>query len=133
MDVHIDDMFMFAFCFSQLARDWLLQGLAVAVTGLQAVTTIQAHWFHLNQALPASLTSPLFPFPAGLRGAAAAAAAGLSCRAAPLASAAASAAAGAGAGAASAASAGAAESSPVVSSSGVGPNQSLSGSWYYLP
>ncbi len=62
MNVHIDDMFMFAFCFSQLAgigtgccRDWLLQ------TGLQAVTTIQAHWFNLNQALPAALTSPLFP------------------------------------------------------------------------
>ena len=42
-------------------RDWLLQGLAVAVTGLQAVTTIQAHWFHRNQALPAALTSPPFP------------------------------------------------------------------------
>ena len=65
MEVHIDDMFMFAFCFSRLAgvgtRDWLLQGLAVAVTGLQAVTTIQAHWFNRNQALPAALTSPLFP------------------------------------------------------------------------
>ena len=57
----IDDMFMFAFCFSQLAGDWLLQGLAVAVTGLQAVTTIQAHWFNRNQALPAALTSPPFP------------------------------------------------------------------------
>ncbi len=42
-------------------RDWLLQGLAVAVTGLQAVTTIQAHWFNQNQALPAALTSPPFP------------------------------------------------------------------------
>jgi len=38
-----------------------LQGLAVAVTGLQAVTTIQAHWFYRNQALPAALTSPPFP------------------------------------------------------------------------
>ena len=42
-------------------RDWLLQGLAVAVTGLQAVTTIQAHWFNRNQALAAGLASPLFP------------------------------------------------------------------------
>ncbi len=63
MDLHIDDMFMFAFCFfpAGCCRDWLLQGLAVAVTGLQAVTTIQAHWFNRNQALPAALTSPLFP------------------------------------------------------------------------
>ncbi len=70
MEVHIDDMFMFAFCFSRLAgvgtRDWLLQGLAVAVTGLQAVTAIQAHWFNWNQALPAALTSP--PFPPFLQG-----------------------------------------------------------------
>ncbi len=73
-----------------------MQGLAVAVTGLQAVTTIQAHWFNRNQALPAALTTP------------------------PSASAAAGAGADAGAGAASAASAGAVELSPAVSSSGVG-------------
>ncbi len=60
MDVHIDDMFIFAFHFAWLAgvglRDLLLQGLAVAVAGLQAVTTIQAYWFKSNQALPAALT-----------------------------------------------------------------------------
>ncbi len=35
MDVHIDDMFMFAFLFfpAGWGRDWLLQGLAVAGTG----------------------------------------------------------------------------------------------------
>jgi len=38
-----------------------MQGLAVAGTGLQAVTTIQAHCFNRNQALPTALTSPLFP------------------------------------------------------------------------
>jgi hypothetical protein len=129
MDVHIDDMFMFAFCFSQLAgvgtgccRDWLLQWLACRLWLL---------FKHIGligiRPYPPPLPALRFPFPAGLRGAAAAAAAGSSSRAAPSASAAAGAAAGAGAGAgagaASAASAGAAESSPAVSSSGVGPNQ----------
>jgi hypothetical protein len=125
MDIHIDDMFMFAFCFSQLAgvgtgccRDWLLQWLACRLWLLFKHTGLIA----IRPYLP-PLPAISFPFPAGLRGAAAAAAAGWSSRAAPSASAAAGAAAGAGAGAAGAASAGAAESSPAVSSSGVGPNQ----------
>ncbi len=55
------------FCLVGWGRNWLLQGLAVAVTGLQAVTTIQAHWFNLNEALPATLTS--LPFPLSCRAA----------------------------------------------------------------
>ena len=127
MDIHIDDMFMFAFCFSRLSgvrtgccRDWLLQWLACRLwllfkhTGLIRI-----------RPYPPPLPALRFPFPAGLWGAAAAAAAGSSSRAAPSASAAAGAAAdaSAGAGAAGAASAGAAESSPAVLSSGVGPKQ----------
>jgi hypothetical protein len=101
-------------------RDWLLQGLAVAVTGLQAVTTIQARWFNQNQALPAALTNPLFP----LSGRAAGRGRSSSCRLilegsslclccgrrGP----------------ASAASAGAAQSSAAVSTSGDGPVSSMS-------